>query len=64
LISDVRTASPSSDNQDWLAYGGGPWEIRYSNLDRVNQNNVARLQVAWIYTPRMGPALRRLSLLS
>jgi len=55
LISDVRAASPFSDNQDWPAYGGGPQEIRYSNLDQINRKNVARLQVAWMYDTEDGP---------
>jgi quinoprotein glucose dehydrogenase len=55
LTSHGKTASSPSDNQDWPAYGGGPQEIRYSNLDQINQTNVARLQVAWTYDTEDGP---------
>src|SRR4051794_11786757 len=55
LISDMKAAPPPSDNQDWPAYGGGPQEIRYSNLDQINRTNVARLQVAWMYDTEDGP---------
>src|SRR6202043_2953073 len=35
--------------RDWKVYGGGPDNIRYSQLDQVNRDNVSRLQVAWTY---------------
>ena len=53
-ISHGKAAPPYSENQDWPAYGGGPQEIRYSNLDQINQTNVARLQVAWTYDTEDG----------
>src|SRR4051794_33840546 len=55
LIPHMRAASPSSDNQDWPGYGGGPQGIRYSNLDQINQANVAGLQVAWTFDTQDGP---------
>ena len=54
MISHGKAASPASDNQDWPAYGGGPQEIRHSNLDQINKTNVARLQVAWTYDTEDG----------
>jgi len=55
LTSHGKTPSSPSDSQDWPAYGGGPQEIRYSNLDQINQTNVARFQVAWTYDTDEGP---------
>ena len=33
----------------WQAYGGGPSDMHYSELDQINRNNVSRLKVAWTY---------------
>ncbi len=54
LMPHVNAAPPSSENQDWPAYGGGPQEIRYSGLDQINKANVAGLQVAWTYDTEDG----------
>ena len=40
---------PSQGYRDWKVRGGGPDAIRYSTLDQINRNNVARLEVAWTY---------------
>ncbi|HLX45225.1 MAG TPA: PQQ-binding-like beta-propeller repeat protein [Bryobacteraceae bacterium] len=34
---------------DWPGYGGGPADIRHSNLKQINRSNVSRLQAAWSY---------------
>lgn len=34
---------------DWPVYGGGPYGNRYSPLDQINIDNVAALDVAWIF---------------
>jgi quinoprotein glucose dehydrogenase len=34
---------------DWGYYGGDAFGQRFSTLDQINRNNVARLEVAWIY---------------
>jgi len=39
---------PAADH-DWPAYGGGPADIRYSDLKQINRSNVKQLAVAWTY---------------
>lgn len=34
---------------DWPAYGGDSGGRHYSVLDQINRDNVARLEVAWVY---------------
>jgi quinoprotein glucose dehydrogenase len=48
--ASAERRAPSSGNA-WL-YGGGPEQIRYSNLRHINRDNVTRLQVAWTYDTR------------
>ena len=36
-----------SDPQDWAAQAGDYANQRWSNLQQINANNVAKLQVAW-----------------
>jgi quinoprotein glucose dehydrogenase len=40
--------SAGAATTDW-GYGGGPRQIRYSPLTRINRANVARLAAAWTY---------------
>lgn len=42
----TKTAAPSVD---WRTTGGDPGNTRYSALDQINTQNIARLQVAWTY---------------
>jgi len=54
LLATISVAPASDQRQparpsEWPAYGGGPEQIRYSPLDQINRNNVARLAVAWTY---------------
>src|SRR5436309_2333435 len=42
-----RHESPSPD--DWPVTGGEPGNSRYSALEQINRDNVARLRVAWTY---------------
>jgi quinoprotein glucose dehydrogenase len=35
--------------QEWPIYGGGPENIRYSKLSRINRENVKNLTVAWTF---------------
>jgi quinoprotein glucose dehydrogenase len=39
---------PPHPYRDWKVYGGAE-NIRYSKLDQINRDNVARLQVAWTF---------------
>jgi quinoprotein glucose dehydrogenase len=40
---------PARGYRDWKVYGGSLDSLRYSALDQINRNNVARLQVAWTF---------------
>lgn len=42
-------AAAADPYREWTVYGGGPDSIRYSTLDQINRDNVARLRVAWTY---------------
>ena len=46
LVAQRRQPARPSE---WPGYGGGPEQIRYSPLDQINKNTVARLSVAWSY---------------
>ena len=46
LTTGIRAADPY---RGWAVYGGGPESIRYSTLDQINRDNVAKLQVAWTF---------------
>ena len=35
--------------QEWRSYGGDAGGTKYSKLDQINRNNVAKLKVAWTY---------------
>jgi quinoprotein glucose dehydrogenase len=49
LLLAVSSAAQKPDNRNWPAYGGGLEQIRYSTLNQINRQNVARLEVAWTY---------------
>ena len=52
LIAQTPAAS------DWGYYGGDAFGQRFSTLDQINRNNVARLEVAWTYrTGELGDGL-------
>jgi quinoprotein glucose dehydrogenase len=36
-------------HRQWSAYNGGPEQIHYSTLARINRSNVSKLRVAWTY---------------
>ncbi len=38
-----------SPSRDWPVTGGDPGSTRYSPLDQINRDNVARLRLAWTY---------------
>jgi len=42
----TKIAAPSAD---WRTTGSDPGNTRYSALDQINTQNIARLQVAWTY---------------
>lgn len=41
--------SSNADRTGWPMYGGGPENIHYSSLDRINRGNVKQLKVAWTF---------------
>src|SRR5258708_2495737 len=45
----LMLAPPRPDRRNWRMYGGGPENIRYSELKQINRDNVSRLQVAWTF---------------
>ena len=49
LLSAVPAMAQSIPSGDWPFYGRDPGGSRYSPLSQVTPDNVARLQVAWIY---------------
>lgn len=46
LSATLHAAEPY---REWTVYDGGPDSIRYSALDQINRENVARLEVAWTF---------------
>jgi len=46
LVSDARLESARADGE-WLTHGGDYAETRYSTLDQITRDNVARLGLAW-----------------
>ena len=45
-----------NNNREWRNFAGDTQSTRYSALDQINKNNVARLRVAWRH-PQVDPAL-------
>ncbi|MCG8378927.1 MAG: membrane-bound PQQ-dependent dehydrogenase, glucose/quinate/shikimate family, partial [Proteobacteria bacterium] len=45
----VQRASEFLSTGQWANYGGDPGGMRFSGLDQINTDNVARLEVAWTY---------------
>ncbi|HXY31169.1 MAG TPA: pyrroloquinoline quinone-dependent dehydrogenase [Gemmatimonadaceae bacterium] len=43
----AQSATPRT--ADWPTYGGDPGGSRYSPLKQIDTNNVARLEIAWVY---------------
>jgi quinoprotein glucose dehydrogenase len=45
-----RATGRSADRySEWSVYGGGPEQIRYSNLTQIGRTNVRQLEVAWTF---------------
>src|SRR5437868_15094440 len=49
FLCTVALAKAAAADQDWANVGGDKGHQRYSNLDQINRNNVATLQVAWTF---------------
>ncbi len=46
-IVDNAALANQKDGRNWLAYGGGFHETRFSVLDQINANTVQKLGLAW-----------------
>lgn len=51
-VSAAELASPSPEN--WLMWRGNPQAWSYSALDQVNRDNVAALQLEWVWNMHEG----------
>ena len=49
LATTVPVPAQSMRNVDWPGVGNDPGCARYSSLDQINRENVARLKPAWTY---------------
>ena len=48
-VDDTRLLGAHEDHDNWLTYGHGYANQRYSALDQIDAGNVARLVPKWIY---------------
>jgi len=48
-ISDARLVAAASDASNWITHGRTYSEQRYSPLEEINQDNVAKLKPAWTF---------------
>ena len=48
-VDDARLLGAAEDHDNWLTYGHGYANQRYSGLDQINPDNVQRLVPKWIY---------------
>lgn len=48
-VDDNRLLSADTDSTNWLTYGHGYSNQRYSGLDEINRDNVRHLAPRWIY---------------
>ena len=46
-VDDARLTNADSEPQNWLAHGGNQRAQRFSGLDQITPENVARLKPAW-----------------
>jgi glucose dehydrogenase len=49
LLAVPTFSAVAAQTVDWPIYGGGPDNIRYSQLRQITRHNVQRLQVAWSF---------------
>ena len=55
-IDAAVTSGPSTDNGEWLTYGGDLGNTRYSPLNQIDASNFSKLEVAWRFrTDNLGP---------
>ena len=49
VADDSRLLKAEADNDNWLTYGHGYSNQRFSSLKQINRYNVAKIKPAWIY---------------
>jgi quinoprotein glucose dehydrogenase len=60
LAIGASVAALAQDAGDWTHYGGDEFGQRYSPLDEIDRNNVARLEEAWVHhTGELGEGFAR-----
>ena len=47
--TSIFLATAQSQNYDWMHYGNDPGHTKYAPLDQINRENVADLEVNWIW---------------
>jgi PQQ-dependent dehydrogenase (methanol/ethanol family) len=47
--ANARLINAAKEGQNWLTHGGTYAEQRFSPLDQINRDNVAKLKLAWFY---------------
>ncbi len=49
VAEELRLANQNADHTNWLTYGQGHKNQRFSNLRQITEDNVAALRPAWIF---------------
>lgn len=49
VLAVAVSCTACGGTSDWPVTGGDPGNTRYSSLDQINRDNVARLRVAWTF---------------
>lgn len=57
LAIGMASASAQTTNGEWRTYGGDKAFTRYSPLDQINRDNVAKLKIAWT-RPAVDPLIK------
>jgi len=53
-ITYERIRDAANEPESWLTYSGSYYSQRFSTLDQINKDNVARLRPAWVYEANPG----------
>jgi quinoprotein glucose dehydrogenase len=49
LADAARMSDAERRQREWLDYGGGPSNSKFSTLKQIDRSNVSKLEVAWAY---------------
>ena len=47
-VTSQRLVRAASEPRNWMVYGGGYANQRYSGLRQINRNNAKKLQQVWV----------------